>query len=160
MEESILVIKPGIGIGDVLFGMTRKQVLETMGEPTEKEVLNYDEGEEGGVDEVWHYDELELSVSFEEDLGWTVFGISATGGQCRLEETPIIGLTKDGLNAVLNDMDFGDLEYEDHSSLENPSQELIASALFGINFWLENGKVSEVQLNPMPMAEGDLDWSE
>ncbi|KAA3635679.1 MAG: hypothetical protein DWQ02_09550 [Bacteroidetes bacterium] len=160
MTEPKYIIKPGIGVGDLSFGMSRDQVVETLGQPTEKESFADPDQEHEDLEEIWHYDELELSASFEAANDWVLVSLSVSGEEYRLEGTPIIGLTKDGLTAVLNDMDFGEVEYEDHSSLENPSQELIASTLFGMNFWLENGKVTEIQWNPMLMEEGELDWSE
>ncbi len=160
MEKPNYIIRPGVGVGDVQFGMTRQQVVEILGEPNEIEGFAYPENENEDMEEIWHYDELELSASFEAEEDWCLVSLSVTGEDYRLHETPFIGLTKDALYAVLYDLDFGMLEYEDHSSLENPSHELIASSLFGMNFWLENGKVSELQWNLMEVAEGDLDWSE
>ena len=153
-------IRPGVGLGTLEFGMSRKQVTELIGEPNEKEGFAHPDNEEEDFEEIWHYDELGLSASFEADSDWLLTGLSVTGEDFLLEETPIIGLTKDGLRAVLDDLDFGELEYEDHSTLENPSHELIYSDLFGMNFWLENGKVTEIQWNPMEPIDGELDWSE
>ena len=58
-------ITPGRGLDDIIFGLKRSEVFNIQGEPTETEHVDGDE--ESGAMEVWHYDELHLSLSFEED---------------------------------------------------------------------------------------------
>lgn len=159
MTKSNKNIQPGIGLGSVKFGMTRDQVEAILGEPGEKEMFSYT-GDDDDIAELWHYDELELSASFDEEDDWRLVTLSVTGEDYLLEDMPVIGLTQEALRATLLKMDIDDLEYEDLSSAENPSHELIASDDYGLNFWLDNGIVSEIQWIPDFLDDENIDWPE
>jgi len=62
-------VKIGIGIDDLKFGMDRDAVKKLIGEPTEKELFSYSEEDED-LTEVWHYDEYNFYISFDEADEW------------------------------------------------------------------------------------------
>ena len=53
-------ITPGIGLGVLRFGMTREQIKQLLGAPDE--IVN-----EEADSETWHYDELDLSLNFDQE---------------------------------------------------------------------------------------------
>ena len=64
--EKFIDIKPLQGLGEIKFGFSRNQIKEIVGEPSEVDAFKYDEDEDDELTEAWHYDEKELSFSFEE----------------------------------------------------------------------------------------------
>ena len=69
-------IELGKGVDNLKFGLTREKVALLMGEPSEKETIDGDD--EMGTSEAWHYDELELSLTFDEDDDWKLTTIAAS----------------------------------------------------------------------------------
>ena len=66
MKEIII----GQGLGPVKFGMTRDQVEALLGAPDEvEENVDIDEDLDEAA-EAWHYDELEMSASFDMEDDW------------------------------------------------------------------------------------------
>ena len=59
-------IKPLVGLEEVKFGFSRNQVKELLGEPSEVDSFQYEEDEDDGLTESWHYDDKEISLSFDE----------------------------------------------------------------------------------------------
>ena len=57
----LLDINSGEGLGELMFGMSTQEVEDLLGSADEKEVYDLETGDKT---ESWHYDELELSLSF------------------------------------------------------------------------------------------------
>lgn len=148
MNPNIKEIKSGYGLGELKFGMTRDEVLNVLGAADEKETVSYTE-EEGDQTENWHYDELELSLGFDQEDDWRLVTLSITSQDYEFNGVKIIGQTKEQLSAQLLASDVKDLEHEDMSTTESPTHELIASESLGINFWFEEDLLSEVQWGPV-----------
>jgi hypothetical protein len=53
-----------------------------------------------------------------------------------------------------------DLEYEDCSSEESPSHELLSSDSLGMNFWFDEDQLSEIQWGPLFVDDETIDWPE
>lgn len=139
-------IKPLIGLGNIQFGFTRNQVKEILGEPTEIDTFQYDEEEDDGeITESWHYDEQEISFSFEEVEDWKLVSLSVSAEQYTYLGKPVINLTKEELVAHLNASKVGDILFDDEF-------QVVSIPDIQLNFWLDENVVTEVQWN--------LEWND
>lgn len=154
----ILDIKPGVGIGDLEFGMSRVEVRRVLGEPDEKEKDRFEDDGEVVESEDWHYDKYELSLSFDQDEQWLLTTMAISSEESTLGQLPLMGMSEAQLIEVLKQMGIEDLDHEDMSDKENPSLVRIASDEYGINFWFEEGQLSEIQWTPLLNEEGEIDW--
>ncbi|MBN1953175.1 MAG: hypothetical protein JW801_18365 [Bacteroidales bacterium] len=157
MKKELKRIVPGYGLGTLKFGTTREDVKALLGEPDETESYAF---EESPVDttESWHYDELELSMSFDEEADWRLTTVSVSSDEFILERFHPVGMRKEELLAELSRLDIRDLQHEDYSTDETPNQELYSSEDLAMNFWLEEGVVSEIQWGPLFIDEDTVDW--
>ena len=117
------VIKPGIGLGAVKFGMTREQVSEILGDPTEIDVFTDDES--GANVESWHYDEDEASFAFDEEADWRLTTIAVSGDHYEFAEIKPIGMPIEQLITQLESAGFEGLEEDDEDDQVFYSFELI-----------------------------------
>ncbi len=137
----------GKGFGDIRFGMSREEVKKILGEPDEIDQFASSE-DEGDNTEAFHYDELELSVSFDEVDDWKLTSIAVSDPEAEFEGMKLIGVSDNELEAKLSTVEMGEMEREDVSSPESPDNEVISYPNASINFWLEDGEVSEIQFGP------------
>ncbi|MGQ1783569.1 MULTISPECIES: outer membrane protein assembly factor BamE domain-containing protein [unclassified Saccharicrinis] len=138
----------GKGFDEIRFGMTRQQVKEILGEPDEIDAYSSSEEADDNT-EAYHYDELELSVSFDEMDDWRLGSIAVSSPDAVLEGLKLVGITDDDLLAKLSAIDLGDYDREDVSSPESPDHEVVTFYEASINFWIENGAVTEIQFGPL-----------
>jgi hypothetical protein len=152
-------IKSGIGLGDLKFGMTRNQVKKVLGDPDEIEKFSYTDSDED-LTESWHYDKLELSLGFDEDVDWKLVTMAVSSGDYLFMNKKLIGLSREKLLETLSELGLKNLYIEDCSDEDGPGDELICSEKIGINFWMEDGKLSEVQWGPEYIDEETIRWPE
>ncbi|MCW3804682.1 hypothetical protein [Plebeiibacterium marinum] len=138
----------GKGYEDIRFGMTRSEIKKVLGEPDE--VDQYASSEEADDNtEAYHYDEIELSVSFDEVDEWKLSSIAVSDPEATLEGQKLLGVSEKELLAKVEGLELGEYEKEDISSPESPDNEVISFYDSSVNFWMENGKVSEIQFGPL-----------
>lgn len=142
-----LNIQIGEGVGDFKFGATREEIKQAVGEPDEIE--KGDDGiEDGGLIEVWHYDEYELSVEFIELFDWKLGTIAINSEDCRLNELSIIGKSLNEVTNMLENMDLGEFESQKLELEDEEMDVVMVSAIdAGIDFWFENDLLTEVQVS-------------
>lgn len=148
-------ILPGTGLGKLKFGDSRDEVKAILGEPDE--IDRYEDGE-GFTVEAWHYDELELSVSFEEEFDWKMIIIAVSSPVYVLKGHELIGMNRLDLIQLLNNLGMGKLIQEDWSSIDNPDHHLIMVEDDWINFWLDDGVLTEIQWGPRFNEEEEIEW--
>lgn len=157
MDQKIQEIKSGEGLGQLKFGMSTNQVKQLLGEPDEVETYSY-ETEEGELSETWHYDEHELSISFDEEENWKLVSIAISAPEVTFKGQKLIGMKRDELIKILEGLEIGPLEFEDWSSAESPNHKLISAEEVEINFWLDDDELSEIQLGPLFDNDDDIKW--
>jgi len=155
MEIKDIII--GVGLGPIKFGITRDELIEIIGEPDEIDEFSYSETEED-MTESWHYDELEMSVSFDEEQDWRLSNIAVSSEDYEFKGEFLIGMGREELLAKLSEMNLGELEIVDYSNEENPDHKLISFDDYGINFWLENGELDEIQWSPLINDDDTINW--
>ncbi len=138
----------GKGFDEIRFGMTRQEVKKVLGEPDEVDAYTSSDEADDNT-EAYHYDELELSVSFDEVDDWRLGSIAISSEEAVLEGLALIGNSDEELLERVSNLDLGEYEREDVSSPESPDHEVISFYESSINFWLENGTVTEIQFGPI-----------
>lgn len=156
MSKQHTSIVPGIGLGDITFGMSREEVEQLLGTPQAKTVTSYDDSGED-LSDSWEYHELRLDLSFEEEEDWRLSIISASSEDYTLEGKELIGLEMEELLPELAELQINDLVVEDLEG-EHPESQLISSEATGMNFWLNKGILEEIQWGPLFLDEHTIDW--
>lgn len=156
-NQNINLIIEGEGLGDLKFGLYKDDVKLILGQPNEIEEYSYSNSD-ADLTESWHYDELDLSIGFDEEDDWRLVTIAISSSNYKFREFSPIGLSKDELTKKFDELNINDLEYEDWSSEESPSHELLTSDLLGINFWFDNNRLSEVQWGPHFIDDENIKW--
>ncbi|PLX19084.1 MAG: hypothetical protein C0599_11365 [Salinivirgaceae bacterium] len=151
-------IKAGIGLDNIKFGMFRDDVKNILGEPDE--IDNHTDNEDEGQTESWHYDELELSISFEEVDDMRLFSIAVSGEHYEFNGKKLIGSKKPQLLKDLKDLNITDLKEEAWETDDETKQELIFSEDLSLNFWMEDYELSEIQFGPLFEGEETIKWPE
>lgn len=157
MKHELKIIKPGLGLGTIKFGISRNEIKNILGEPDEKEKYS-DQSDMDDMTETWHYDDLELSIEFEEEYDWKLVTISITSDFYEYKSKKLIGLSKQELIQFLEEQNINDFVFENDTSEESPDHELITSDILGINFWFDEGKISEIQWGPLFINDDTIDW--
>ncbi|MFW5753393.1 MAG: hypothetical protein ACOCV9_01205, partial [Marinilabiliaceae bacterium] len=70
-------IELGKGLDKLYFGMNREAFRDIMGEPDEIETIENEELPED-LSEAWHYDDLELSASFDKLEDWRLTSLAVS----------------------------------------------------------------------------------
>jgi hypothetical protein len=159
-----LDIKSGEGLGKVKFGMSRDSLKALIGEPDEVENYSYDdeEGEykedDDDLTELWHYDDLELSVSFDKLEDWRLINMAVSAPEYLFHGHKVIGMGRNELITLLKSLNLGELAFEDYSSAESPNHKLISIEEAGVNFWLENEVLTEIQWGPRFNNDDSVIW--
>lgn len=153
MEKTVVL---GKGIGSINFGSSKDDILAKLGPADEIEKISFEE-EGGGVAEVWHYDDEELSFSFEEEYDWMLTSIACSSPETSFEGSFVVDMEKGDLLAFLTKNGFQDVVNEDISE-EDTDEELISSDEKSINFWMQDGLLREVQFGPFIDEEGEYQF--
>jgi len=157
IKPELQTILPGTGLGPIRFGMSRTDVHELLGEPDEKEQYTFSESLDD-MTESWHYDELELSASFDEEENWRLVSLAASSDDFTLNGVTLVGMGREELLSHLKDWDIQDLEFEDLSTLDTPDHKLITSPENGLDLWLDHGILSEVQWSVVFLDDDTVAW--
>jgi len=155
--ERINEIIAGQGLGVVKFGMTREQVTMILGKADEEEQFSYSD-EDDDLTEAWHYDEHDISLTFDQQELWRLVTIAVSGGDYKFQGKNLIGLDSEALVITLQELGHKNLETEDVSDDETPNHIVISHEESGMVFWLENNEVTEIQFGPMFVNEETIDW--
>lgn len=157
MLKELVEIKPGIGLGFLKFGMSREQVKELLGEPTFIDKYSHSDALNDAT-ESWEYDELYLSISFDEAENWKLMMFSVSSDFYELEEASLIGLNEKKLIDQLDEIDFGNVYVEDCSENDDEDLKVIEIDEKSINFWLTNGVLDEIQWSPIFIDDDTIKW--
>lgn len=158
-NSNINLIEEGQGLGVLKFGLERNAVELILGVPDEKKRYSYSKDEED-LTESWYYYSLDLFLGFDQEDDWRLVTIAITSTKYNFKGFSPIGLKKGELKSKLDTVGISDLEFEDYSSIENPSYELLSSDSLGINFWFDENRLSEVQWGPLFIDDETINWPE
>ncbi len=132
----------GKGVGKINFQMTKSQVEALLGKADEIENFSYSDSAED-LTEVWHYDELDLSMSFDEEYNYTLTTIAISSDQFTLEGKHVMGKAKTEILSELNKLELGDYYTEDFED----EITMIFFEQFGLHLWFEQDVLNEIQIH-------------
>lgn len=123
------------GIGEVQYGMLRREVTQIMGEP------EHIENQDGKIDEFcnerWHYKDSSLIIVFDNFYQFRVSGFKVSTSLVYLNERSLIGLKEDAIKALVPS---AKLLCQGKNSSEYESKVL------GLELFLKNQQVTEFRL--------------
>jgi hypothetical protein len=155
MEKQHTDILPGRGLGKLVFGTSREEVIKLLGEPSEKE--SYSLSDIGDDEtEAWHYDELDLSLSFDEENDWKLSSIAVSSPDYTLDGKSIIGKTKQEVMDAMAGKNWGTPEEDEEVKAENSGNTLMHVDDASMSLWFENDTLSELQIGPFFKNDGIL----
>jgi hypothetical protein len=132
-----MIINPLYGIGNITFGMNRKEVQSVTGGP--EQVKNQNAKEDDCMPEVWCYDKLGLQLEFDSFYEFRLDRIKITSSDFYIYDKSLIGLPEERLVRLLPK---STLESEYNSYKEYKITDLKLEMI------LENNIVREVTLEP------------
>jgi len=138
-------IIPGKGIGNILLGMKIADVEKILGKPDDKEVIEYDDGENSCT---LYYFDLQIDLTFESDDDDRLSFISIENEQFSIENKVKVGQSIDEVKSLCKTLSFSEPELEDMSSDDAPNQKLLSYDNENINFWFTDNSLDEIQIGP------------
>jgi hypothetical protein len=144
MIENFNII-PGKGVGNVLLGMKASEVEKILGTPDDKEVLEYDDGENSIT---LYYFDLQIDLTFESDDDDRLSFISVENEKFSIAGKVKIGQSKEEVKNHCKALSYSEPELEDMSSDDVPNQELLSFDNENINFWFTDNELDEIQIGP------------
>lgn len=155
MENNMKEILLGQGLGKIRFGMTRDQVKAILGNPSERETYSLSDDEDDT--EAWHYDDQDLSISFDQENDWKLTSIAISSDSYGLEGEKLIGQKIDDVLSYFSKKDFGEPEEDEEISEESPEHCLMHIDEATISLWFENGILTELQWGPF-YENAEIKW--
>ena len=157
--KNILEIKPLNGLGSLRFGMSRDEVTSLLGEPEDVDEYSFS-GAEDDLSESWHYDEMDLSMSFDAEDDWRLVTLAVSSPDYQLEGHSLVGLNRDELLSLLESIGIGNISEENELALDMPGHQLVAAHDHFMNFWFEGNRLMEVQWSPRFNDDDEIEWPE
>lgn len=160
MKELKKNIILGKGVMDLIFGMTRDEVKTILGEPDEIETYD-EEDDDSGLSEAWHYDEYELSATFDEVDDWRLTSLAVSSPDYLFEGVNLIGLSSEEVIQQIEIMNIGEVSLEEISNDDITDQQVATIVEVSLNLWLEDGLLTEIQWGPFwDEEEEEYIWPE
>jgi len=157
MKKALKEIKPGFGLGNLKFGISRAEVKLMLGEPSTIDTYSNTDSDKD-LTESWEYKDLNISLSFFEEEDWKLLMISIFSDFYQLEGKSLIGLNKKIIGAELKKVNLGEIYIEDCSETDFEDEELIEVEEKSINFWFSNAILDEIQWTPFFKDDDTINW--
>ncbi len=137
-------IEIGIGIGPLRFGMTREEVNSLLGEADEIEYIEAtSDDEESSI--IWHYDEMEFSLSFADEPDWILVAIATSSEEVHLAGKKVMGMSKEAVLKLVDDFGLGEPDEEEITDEDGIPSTVVYLYESAMNLWFENNELSEIQ---------------
>lgn len=150
-------IIPGVGFGEIKFGMSQDEVENILGEPDEVEEQNYGQGEAA---EVYYYDELGISMSFDAEEEFRLVEISFEDDNFLLYDLIHVGQPIEEVLTLADKAQMGAYDLEDLTDDGFEGKELYSFEAPNINFWSDDKVLSSIQIGPFWIDDDHVKWPE
>ena len=156
MKEQLKEIKPGYGLGVLKFGMKRSEVKLILGEPSFVDEYSHSDSA-NDLTESWEYEDLALSLSFDEEEKWKLTMMSVSSGFYELNGKSLVGKSEVVALEELTGFD-EELGLEDCSEIEGDDHKVVEVDEKSINFWFIDGVLDEIQWSPFFVDDDTIQW--
>ncbi len=150
--EKKLAIRPLVGFDDLKFGATKQEVESYFGNPGEKEDIEVEDDFSDA--QVWSYDELELSVFFENDFDNLLTCFDTNNEEVTLFDKKIFELKKDQIIDLMKKNGFTDYETED----EDWGEHRLSFNDAVMDFYFDNQALVSVSWGVMIDDNNNVEW--
>ena len=137
-------IIPGIGIGEIKYGMYEKDIISILGRPDKVDESEYVEGTGDWNRELW-YSPKNLTFTFNKDDDYRLGTITVLGSGHTLFNKHLFGQELNFLSKLISRETGQIAKYEDWSSEEIPEHECLIHDGLGIMFWFDFKELSQMQ---------------
>lgn len=141
----------GEGLEKLKFGMTRDDVKKIVGEPNDTDTFDYEDSDD--KTEIWHFDEKEFSLGFDEDSEWQLMSIAISHPDAEIAGKKLIGMKIDDAKVEIGKMNLGELFIEEVEDEDDNEEKGIYKELFSeesnISFWFDENILTEIQWGPI-----------
>ncbi|MBS1588257.1 MAG: hypothetical protein JST52_01455 [Bacteroidetes bacterium] len=141
-------INIGIGLGDLKLDSPRETVEVLLGKPFEKEKYNLSELDDDAT-EAWHYDEQDLSLSFDEENNWLLTSIAVSSDQYTLDGVALVGKSKKDALLFIDKKGWKDVEEDEEIANEEPGNSLLHINDANMSFWFVEDVLTEIQFGAL-----------
>lgn len=133
-------VRPYVGIGTIKFGLTENEIIAQLGEPSNRELMEFDQSDLQEAQLLLKYEDLGLELSFWADTGFRLGIMEFTDHKYTLFGNSYVGkkesfLYQESVKRTLPDLvlddDFVELGAKDFRSEE-----------YGVSFWLDNNIIT------------------
>jgi len=148
-------ILPHIGFGSIKFGMEEHEVSTFIGDPDETEIQNYGDGDEATV---LYYDEIGISMSFDKEENYRLVEVSFELDNFILRDAIKVGMSKADFMSKLESLDLGEYELEDMTDEGFDDKQLYVFEKENINIWMDDDKITSIQIGPEWVDDETIRW--
>ena len=136
-------IKPLVGLGNLIFGLSRENVKDIIGDPDEIEKYDH---VDNTTNECWTYNTLKIELTFSSEDNWLLGAIDIYSPDAKINSHKIIGLSEEEFIEAFDNYEIGVIEFDE----EDRSYDLYSYYCenSNISFWLNKGMVEGFTLMP------------
>lgn len=150
-------IQIGIGTYSIRFGMTRQEVAALIGNPDRMERFSYLQDEDARAED-WEYNNDALCLTFTMEENWRLSSIAVRSEKWKINGQSFIGLHQSDFERLVPEDVWGEMQVEDFSSVEYPERKLVSFKGVQLNFWFDDGVVSDIEWGPLWQDENTIAW--
>jgi len=139
----------GEGLDKIKFGMLRDEVKAILGEPNEIDEFEYEDSDK--ISAAWHYDELEISLVFDEEIDWQLINIAISNPEAEISGKKVVGMSLDEALKFIEAQKLGEaaiMEKEDNEEDADDDYKEVFVEDSNISFWFDENILTEIQWGP------------
>ena len=141
---------PGKGIGNILFGISKKRLVELLDEPDALDTSN----EEGDACEHFYYDDLDVAFTFSAAEGDRLLVITIGNPECFVAEVLQTGME---MEEALSEIEKLGWEAPDIEDMEDGDM-IFSYGDTGVDVWFEDGILTGFQMSPQWKDDDTIAW--
>jgi hypothetical protein len=152
-------IKPGIGVGQIKFGMDEQELKKIYGQPALIKEGEYVENS-GDLNREWVYSNG-ISFTFDKEDDYRLGIISVTKKGFTLFGRDLIGVPFESVRSFMSKQSYEIPKKEDWSSEESPNHVLLDYDSIGLFLWFNDDILDEIQFSYQFLSDNNtIDWPE
>jgi len=150
------IIRPGIGLSDLLFGSSRDVVRSRLGEPedVDEDLLGAD------PTVTWHYEEIGLTAQFVGEEDFRLLSLQTVREDAELCGHRLVGRPEIRVRSLLGQMGFGPALFELLEFSDHPSLGWLRYDEHMLGFWFEGGRLESIDWYPRIGQDDEYIWPE